>query len=126
MNPILTPVSAPVGAPIAFIEDETLSPASIAALAEDAPQTLIDAMIVVVDSVLRRAGYQPEIDVTARTLTVESPTVRIVVRDIGGDRVGFTATRRPDGGLLAQDEAGDLGLAEIQAILFSQRYRTDA
>ncbi len=113
--------------PSAFGPTDTLSTASLTALQDDAPETLIDAMLVVVDSVARGAGYRTDIDMAARTLAFENPSVRIVVTATGPDRLGFTASRRPDGGLLAQDEAvGDLGLAEIQAILFVQRYRADA
>lgn len=120
------PSAAPVLGPAAFAQQLTeLSPAHERAILADAPETLIDAMFVLLDTIVRSAGYAPEIDVDARTLTVESADVRIIARDLGGDRVGLTAMRLADGGLLAHTESDSLGLLEVNAGLFMTTYRAD-
>lgn len=93
------------------------------ALVMEAPETLVDALVVVANQVACEAGYEPEIDVAARTLTFANPDVRVSVRAESEDRVSLTAARVRDGALLSRAEASSLGQIEIEMILLTQRHR---
>lgn len=109
-----TPFTADAGE----LNDTTLD-----ALVMEAPETLVDALVVVAHQVACDAGYEPEIDVAARTLSFANPDVRVTVRAEGEDRVSLTAARVRDGALLSWAEAMSLGQIEIEMILLTQRHR---
>jgi hypothetical protein len=119
-----TATPTPATAPSAFMAElDSLSPHTLRALREEAPDTMIDAMIVVIDSVARLAGHTPDIDLPTRTLTFANPSVAVTVTCESAVRVRFTARRVGDGALLATEDATGLGVTEVVAGLFTQRFR---
>lgn len=116
---VLRVVPTPFSDESGYLGDDALH-----ALADYAPATRTEAMLVVAEDVARRAGHTTKLDLAAGTLSFETDLV--VVRYVAGDEVILISARRAaDEKILSQAQADSLESAECETTLMTQRFRAE-